>query len=69
MVQKLLIYAFAMGVVSAPLPAAATDRLTDQEVKALFDSIEHNRSEFEAALDDKLKNSTIENCPWRSQRE
>ena len=32
-------------------------------MKALFDSIEHNRSEFEAALDDKLKNSTIKTAP------
>ena len=49
----------AMGLVSVPRPASAIDRLTDQDVKKLFETIEHNRSEFEAALDDKLKNSTI----------
>ena len=42
----------------APL-ATATERLTDQEVKALLESIENKRSAFEAALDNKLKNSTI----------
>lgn len=31
----------------------------DQEVKALLASIETKRSAFEAALDDRLKNSTI----------
>jgi hypothetical protein len=48
-----------MGLVSIPRPASAIDRLTDQDVKKLFETIEHNRSDFEAALDDKLKNSTI----------
>jgi hypothetical protein len=43
---------------TAPL-ATAPERLTDQEVKALLESIEKKRSAFEAALDDKLKNSTI----------
>ena len=42
------------------LPVAiATQRLTDPEVKALLASIETKRAAFEAALDDKLKNSTI----------
>jgi hypothetical protein len=39
--------------------ATATERLTDQEVKALLESIENERAAFEAALDPKLKNSTI----------
>ena len=57
---NLLACAFAaMGLVSIPRPASAIDRLTDQDVKKLFDTIEHNRSDFEGALDDKLKNSTI----------
>jgi hypothetical protein len=37
----------------------APERLTDQEVEALLESIENKRSAFEAALDTKLKNSTI----------
>ena len=41
------------------LLVSANERLTDQEVKALLESIEKKRSAFEAALDDKLKNSTI----------
>ena len=41
------------------LVATATERLTDQEVKTLLASIEKKRAAFEAALDDKLKNSTI----------
>jgi hypothetical protein len=57
---RLLTWAFAaMGLVCAPLVASATDRLTNQEVKALLERIEHSRSEFEAALDDELKNSNI----------
>jgi len=39
--------------------ATAPERLTDQEVEALLESIENKRSAFEAALDTKLKNSTI----------
>jgi hypothetical protein len=42
----------------APLKIAP-ERLTDQEVGALLGNIEKKRSAFEAALDDKLKNSTI----------
>jgi hypothetical protein len=49
----------AAGLLSLPLPAAAADRLTDQEVKALLDKIEQDRSAFESALDEKLKGSTI----------
>ena len=57
---KLLACAFAaMGLVSIPRQVSAIDRLTDDEVKKLFDTIEHDRSEFEAALDDKQKNTTI----------
>ena len=37
----------------------ASGRLTDQEVDALLGSIEKKRAAFEAALDEKLKNSTI----------
>ena len=44
---------------TAPLVFAAAGRLTDPEVKALLESIERKRSAFEAALDDKLKNSNI----------
>jgi len=48
------------SVSSPPRPlATATDRLTDQDVKALLERIEKKRSAFESALDDKLKNSTI----------
>jgi hypothetical protein len=58
--RKLVVCAVAaLGLASTPLPATATARLTDTEVKELFDRIEHNRSEFEAALDDALKNSII----------
>ena len=39
--------------------AIAPERLTDQEVEALLERIENKRSAFEAALDAKLKNSTI----------
>ena len=48
-----------MGLVSTPLLATASDRLTDQEVRTLLEKIENDRSAFEGALDDKLKNSTI----------
>jgi len=41
--------------------ATATERLTDQEIKALLGRIENGRAAFEAALDDKLKNSIIKN--------
>ena len=44
---------------SGPLLVTAKERLTDQEVKALLESVEKKRSAFEAALDEKLKNSTI----------
>jgi hypothetical protein len=44
---------------SRPLLVTARERLTDQEVRALLERIENERSAFEAALDDKLKNSTI----------
>ena len=44
---------------SGPLPVSAKERLTDQEVKALLESVEKKREAFEAALDEKLKNSTI----------
>jgi hypothetical protein len=44
---------------SGPLPIAARERLTDEEVKALLESVEKKRAAFEAALDEKLKNSTI----------
>ena len=48
------------SVSSPPRPlATATERLTDQEIKALLDRIEDRRAAFEAALDDSLKNSTI----------
>ena len=57
---KLLACAFAaIGLVSIPLQASAIDRLTDDEVKKLFDTIENDRSAFEGALDDKQKNTTI----------
>jgi hypothetical protein len=39
--------------------ATAPERLTDQEVKGLLESIEKKREAFEAALDKTLKNSTI----------
>ena len=42
-----------------PLLVTARERLTDQEVRALLESIEKKRSAFEAALDIALKNSTI----------
>ncbi|HEY6615505.1 MAG TPA: hypothetical protein VIZ32_13330, partial [Vicinamibacterales bacterium] len=44
---------------SGPLPVSANERLTDQEVKGLLESVEKKRAAFEAALDEKLKNSTI----------
>ena len=44
---------------SGPLLLTANERLSDEELKALLESIEKKRSAFEAALDDKLKNSTI----------
>ena len=42
-----------------PLLVTARERLTDQEVRALLESIEKKRSAFEAALDIELKNSII----------
>jgi len=45
--------------ISTAPQATATERLTDQEVKSLLESIEKKRAAFEAALDNKLKNSTI----------
>jgi len=42
-----------------PPVMTATERLSDDEVKALLARIETKRSAFEAALDTKLKNSTI----------
>src|SRR6476646_7315515 len=61
-VRKLFVCTFAliavMVIASTPLLAAPA-RLTDQEVKALLESIENKRSAFEAALDEKLKNSII----------
>ena len=44
---------------STPPLATATDRLTDQEVEALLARIANERSAFEAALDDTLKNAII----------
>jgi hypothetical protein len=44
---------------SGPLPIAARERLTDEDVKALLESVEKKRAAFEAALDEKLKNTTI----------
>src|SRR6478735_6492443 len=58
--RKLLICAFAaLSLVATPLLASAAARLSDQEVKALLESIENKRSAFEGSLDDTLKNSTI----------
>ena len=58
--RRLLVCAlFALGFVVTPLLASAAARLSDQEVKALLESIENKRSAFEGALDDTLKNSTI----------
>lgn len=52
--------ATTVEAVSNPTPrATATERLTDQEVKTLLERIEKERSAFEAALDPKLKNSTM----------
>jgi len=60
---KLLACAFAaVGLVSIPRQASAIDRLTDQEMKKLFDTIEEDRSKFEGALDDKQKNTTIKDA-------
>jgi len=60
---KLLACAFAaVGLVSIPRQASAIDRLTDQEMKRLFDTIEEDRSNFEGALDDKQKNTTIKDA-------
>lgn len=60
---KLLACAFAaVGLVSIPWQARAIDRLTDQEMKKLFDTIEEDRSKFEGALDDKQKNTTIKDA-------
>ena len=47
---------------SGPLPVSAKERLTDQEVKALLESVEKKREAFESALDEKLKNSTIKDA-------
>jgi hypothetical protein len=40
-------------------PALAADRLTDQDVKALVEKIDHGRDEFEGALDNELKHTVI----------
>ena len=37
----------------------AADRLNDQDLQKLLESVEQNRSKFEAALDDDLKNATL----------
>jgi hypothetical protein len=39
--------------------AAAADRLTDKDVKALVSKIEEGRNKFDDALDDKLKGSIV----------
>ena len=46
-------------VAGLTLPAAAADRLTDMDVKALVARIEDGRDKFDNALDDKFKNSVL----------
>jgi hypothetical protein len=47
------------GLLLVAAPVAAADRLNDEDLQKLLQSIEQNRSKFEGALDDELKNSTL----------
>lgn len=53
-----IVTAFA-GLLLATAPVIAADRLNDQDLQKLLQSIERNRSTFEAALDGDLKNATL----------
>jgi len=56
--RTLIVTAFA-GFVLAAVPVRAADRLNDQDVQKLLQTIEQDRSKFESALDDSVKNSTM----------
>jgi hypothetical protein len=43
----------------ATVPAAAADRLTDKDVKALIERADHDRDRFEDQLDGRLKRSIV----------
>lgn len=55
----ILVAVLAAGFLILPSFARATDRLTNDEVDQLLETIENDRSGFEAALDQNLKNSVI----------
>jgi len=60
-----LVYLGAASLILVPsLAAQAPARLTDKDVKALLESLDHGRSEFEDRLDGKLKDS-IQREPGR----
>jgi len=47
------------GLLLVAAPVRAADRLNDQDLEKLLQNIEQNRSKFEGALDDSLKNATL----------
>ena len=53
-----IVTAFA-GLLLVAAPVRAANRLNDQDAQKLLQSIEQNRSKFEAALDTGLKNTTL----------
>src|SRR4029450_6649176 len=53
-----IVTAFA-GLLLVAAPVRAADRLNDEDVQKLLQSIEQNRSKFEGALDGELKNTTL----------
>src|SRR5262245_49389918 len=59
MTHRIVLAAVVVGLFAGSGTASAADRLTDQEVQKLLESIEHNRSTFEAALDEKTKNTVL----------
>jgi hypothetical protein len=53
-----IVAAFA-GLLLVAGPVRAADRLNDEDVQKLLQSIEQKRSKFEGELDEKLKNTTL----------
>ena len=53
-----IVTAFA-GLLLAAGPVRAADRLNDEDVQKLLQSIEQKRSKFEGELDEKQKNTTL----------
>jgi hypothetical protein len=51
--------------IAGPAVAAAADRLTDRDVKAVVSQIKDGRERFEDALDDKVKDSVVRGASER----